>query len=87
MKLNRQNTKKRRPNNFPEVRRNKVPINNRYRKIPKKRQEKLAKIRQPTRRKRYLVKEIRYSSTTRKKIKIALAILLAILVLLLGLIK
>jgi len=30
MKLNRQNTKKRRPNNFPEVRRNKGQIKNRY---------------------------------------------------------
>ena len=86
MKLNRQNTK-RRPNNFPEARRNKGYINNRPRKIPKKRQEKMAKIKKPTRKKRYLVKEIKYSRTTRKKINIVLAILFAILVLLLSLIK
>jgi len=87
MKLNRQNTKKRRPNNFPEVRRNKGHINNRHRKTPKKKQEKIAKIRKPIRRKRYLIKETRPSKVSNRKIKIALAILLAILVLLLGLIK
>ena len=87
MKLNRQNTKKRRPNNFPEVRRNKGHINNRYRKIPKKKQSKIAKIGKPTQRKRYVIKTTNYRRFSNKKIKIAFAILLAILVLLLGLIK
>jgi len=87
MKLNRQNTKKRSPNNFPEVRRNKGHINQRHRKSPKKKQEKIAKIRKPTRRKRIIVKQISRNPKANRKIKIALAILLAILVLLLGLIK
>lgn len=87
MKLNRQNTKKRRPNNFPEVRRNKGHLNNRHRKIPKKKQEKIAKIRKPSRRKRYVIIKTNQRSRNSKKIKIVLVILLAILVLLLGLIK
>ncbi len=84
MKLNRQNTKKRRPNNFSEVRRNKGHINNRHRKISKKKQEKIGKIRKPSRRKRYIIIHTNQRPKNSKKIKIALAILLAILVLLLG---
>lgn len=87
MKLNRQNTKKRSPNNFPKARRNKIPINNRPRKITKKKQEKIAKIGKPTRRKRYITKRIQQNPKANKRIKITFAILLAILVLLLGLIK
>lgn len=85
MKLNRQNTKKRRPNNFPEVRRNKGLVKNRYHKFPKKKPKKV-KIGKATRRKLYLVKIIRYSRLSKNRIKIALVILLAILTLLLGLI-
>ena len=86
MKLNRQNTKKRRPNNFPEVRRNKGQINRRYSYTPKKKQSKIARIRKPTRRKRF-IKTYNYRRQPKRRIKIILAILLAILVLLLGLIK
>jgi len=87
MKLNRQNTKKRQPNNFPEVRRNKAHINNRHRKRPKKKQAKIAEIGKPTRKKHIIVQQISRNQKANRKIKIALAILLAILVLLLGLIK
>ncbi|MFK7978490.1 MAG: hypothetical protein AB8G86_00790 [Saprospiraceae bacterium] len=62
--------KQRRPNTFPEVRRNKGHINNRHRKTPKKKQAKIAKIRKPTRRKRLIVKQIRPNTKANKKIKI-----------------
>lgn len=87
MKLNRQNTKKRRANNFPEIRKNKVLVNRRYSHQPKKKREKIGKIKKPSRRKRYVLKTARYRRLPKKKIKVILAILLAILVLLLGLIK
>jgi len=86
MKLNRQNTKKRQPNNFPEVRRNKRLVKNRYHKFPKKKQQEKVKIGKGTRQKRYPVKIIKYSRLSKNRIKIALVILLAILILLLRLI-
>lgn len=86
MKLNRQNTKKRRPNNFPEVRRNKGFIKNSYGKLPKKKQLDKAKIGKAKRRRKQLQKPIRYTRFQKNRIKIALVILLAILTLLLGLI-
>jgi len=87
MKLNRQNTKKRPPNNFPEVRRNKGYVKRQYGKMPTKKQTKGTKIRQPIRRKRLRIKQFKVSTKANKRIKIVLAVLLTILVLLLGFLR